>query len=516
MSISRTLIERVLELAKTSPDSTALAFRKEKLTYGELAEMAQAAAAYMAGLGVKRGDRVLYTAVSKPQTFVFYLAAQYLGAMAVPTDKVGTPEHELDLYRNAGAVLLLTTLKYTEHPKDAQILTQKDFLAECHKRLEAAAEGGAPVGAGIPYEYPGDEAISEILFTSGTTGRPKGVMLSYRAVLAILKNTKNGLQITADDVVLMPLPLHHSLALRVSRAVLYAGATLVLQNGFAFAKETENNLSSFGCTGFAAVPVSMELLRSQMQEQFYEIMGRFRFIEIGAGALTVEQRKRLSERLPNTRLTNTWGSSETGGVLFAVVHDVAGSEQRVSTLGKPVEGAKLEVLGDVYEDGVKPGADRDHPGRLALYGPMVMSGYYEMPEQTADALRDGWLVTNDLVYLDADGYVFMLGRSDDIINIGGEKLSPLEVENIASEYEGAGEYACIGIPDPEGLLGQVPVLYVGQCRSDYSAEELRKYLASRMERIKLPTRIIELDKLPRNRMEKLDRRAIAALAAQIS
>jgi long-chain acyl-CoA synthetase len=138
-----------------------------------------------------------------------------------------------------------------------------------------------------------------------------------------------------------------------------------------------------------------------------------------------------------------------------------------------------------------------------------------MPEQTADALRDGWLVTNDLVYLDADGYVFMLGRSDDIINIGGEKLSPLEVENIASEYEGAGEYACIGIPDPEGLLGQVPVLYVGQCRSDYSAEELRKYLASRMERIKLPARIIELDKLPRNRMEKLDRRAIAALAAQI-
>ena len=150
MSMSRTLIERVLELAQASPDSTALAFRKEKLTYGELAKLAQAAAAYMAELGVKRGDRVLYTAVSKPQTFVFYLAAQYLGAMAVPTDKVGTPEHELDLYRNAGAVLLLTTLKYTGHPEDAQILTQKDFLAECHKRLEAAAESGAPVGAGIP------------------------------------------------------------------------------------------------------------------------------------------------------------------------------------------------------------------------------------------------------------------------------------------------------------------------------------------------------------------------------
>ena len=109
----------------------------------------------------------------------------------------------------------------------------------------------------------------------------------------------------------------------------------------------------------------------------------------------------------------------------------------------------------------------------------------------------------------------MLGRSDDIINIGGEKLSPLEVENIASEYEGAGEYACIGIPDPEGLLGQVPVLFVGQCRESYSAEELRKYLASRLERIKLPAKIIELPVLPRNRMQKLDRKAIAAYAKEI-
>ncbi|MDO5702259.1 MAG: class I adenylate-forming enzyme family protein, partial [Lachnospiraceae bacterium] len=343
MENSRTLAERVLALGETCPDKLALAFRKDQLTYGGLSKMVRCAAGYMRELGVKGGDRVLYTAVSKPQTFIFYLACQFLGAAAVPTDRAGIPDNEISLYKDADASLLITALKHGSIPEECNAVTQKAFLEECSKRAEAGRYEEET------YVYAGGEAISDILFTSGTTGKPKGVMLSCRAVLSILKNTKNGLRVTSDDVVLMPLPLHHSLALRVSRAVLFAGATLVLQNGFVFAKETENNQASFGCTGFAAVPVSMELLRSQMQDQFYDIMGRFRFIEIGAGALTVEQRKRLAAKLPDTRITNTWGSSETGGVLFADVHEVVKSEERVSTLGRPIEGAEIAILGDVYD-----------------------------------------------------------------------------------------------------------------------------------------------------------------------
>ncbi len=503
MSSCGTLYERVRELAKSQPEKIALFFRKEQVSYQAFAERIGKAAAELRERGIRRGSRVLYTAVSKPDSFVLYLAIQSIGAVAVPTDKAGTAEHEAELLQSAGGALLITTLKWSEVPEALPVVTAKEFFA--------AAKERAPED--LPPVHPEEEDPADILFTSGTTGKPKGVILSFRAVLEILTNTMKGVGIRPEDVVLMPLPLHHSLALRISRAVLFAGATLVLQNGFAFAKETENNLVSFHCTGMAAVPVSMELLRTQMQEHFYEIMGSFRFIEVGAGALSVEQRKRLDRMLPHTRITNTWGSSETGGVLFCVVHEVAGDEKRVSTLGRPIEGARVQVIGEPGEDGIRPGSDRDHPGRLALSGRMVMSGYWDNPEQTADALRDGTLVTNDLVYLDEDGYVFMLGRSDDIINIGGEKLSPLEVENIASEYEGAGEYACIGVPDPNGILGQVPVLYVGKCTPAYSAEDLRVYLASRLERIKLPARIIELESLPRNRMQKLDRRAIAALAA---
>ena len=513
-----TLVNCVLELSESQPEKTALIFRKEKLSYGEFGRRIRTAAALLAKRGVKRGDRVLYTAMSKMETFVFLLGIQYLGATAVPTDKIGKAEHELSLYDDAEAALLLTALKIKDIPSGKQIVTQKEFLTELKE-----AENTVDVP---PYEFPDKEDYAEILFTSGTTGKPKGVILSFRAVWDILNNTKNGIGIRGDDVVLMPLPLHHSLALRVCRATLVAGGTLVLQNGFAFAKETEQNQLTHACTGMVAVPVSMELLRGQMQEHFYEIMGRFRFIEVGSGALSVEQRKRLSRMLPDTQITNTWGSSETGGVMFTYVHDVAENEERVSTLGLPIAGAEVMFLAngadsdaqlhETAEASCKAersliGRNRDNPGRLAIRGDMVMSGYYGRPDETADALRDGWLVTNDLCYSDEEGYLFMLGRSDDIINIGGEKLSPLEVENIASEYEGAGEYACIGVPDPDGILGHVPVLFVGKCREDYSAVELRKYLATRLERIKIPARIIEVEELPRNRMQKLDRRAIAAL-----
>ena len=329
-----TLVEKLLGYGEQIPSKTAVAFRKEQLTYGDLSLKIRQTAAALKELGIGRGDRVLFTAVSKPSTFVLYMGVQYLGGIAVFTDKAGTWENAVSIYEDAEASLFLTTMKQQAVPDGMKVLSQKDFFARAEE-MTAFPE----------FEEPEGEAVAEILFTTGTTGKPKGVMLSFRAVMNILKNTMRGVGIRPEDIVLMPLPLHHSFALRVSRAALYAGGTVVLQNGFAFAKETENNLDQFGCTGIAAVPVSMELLRTQMQEHFYEIMSRFRFIEVGAGALTEEQRKRLSAHLPGVQITNTWGSSETGGVIFTYVHDVASDERRVTTLGKPIDGASIRVIG---------------------------------------------------------------------------------------------------------------------------------------------------------------------------
>lgn len=489
-----TLIRRVFELAGSQPDKTAVVFKKDSLTYRMLADKIRAAGASLAGMGVNRGDRVLFTALSKPEMVVAYLGIQYIGAVAVFVDKNSSPENSAAVYADAQAALFLTDKPMKDCAGQMKLASLKQLYA-------------AEMPATIPeYTIPGQEDVAELLFTTGTTGKPKGVILSYKAVYHILSNTIEGIGITPQERLLLPLPLNHSFALRVLRALLYVGATVVLQNGFAFAKEVELNQEAFGCTAFAAVPASMELLRGQMQDEFARIMGKFRYIEIGAGSLTIEQRKRLAKQLPDTTIINTWGSSESGGALFVNVSAVASHEKQVGATGKPLPGITVRVLdenGNPMEQ-----SDAEHPGRMALKGDMIMSGYWRRDELTAETLKDGWLVTSDMVYTDADGYVYMLGRADDIINVGGEKVSPIEVENIAGEYEQIRECACIGVNDPNGVLGQVPVLFVVTKDAEFSEAGMQTFLAARMERYKLPQHYIVLPELPRNRMGKIDRKEL--------
>lgn len=140
-----------------------------------------------------------------------------------------------------------------------------------------------------------------------------------------------------------------------------------------------------------------------------------------------------------------------------------------------------------------------------------MSGYYKMPELTTETVRDGWLLTNDIVYLDEDGYVYILGRADDMINTGGEKVSPIEVEHVALEYPGVGECACIGVEDPAGISGQIPVLYLTVRQADFDKKCFCKYLSKQLENYKMPKHCMILEEIPRNSMKKIDRKKLREL-----
>lgn len=495
-----TLVQRILELARTKPDAVAVAFKKEKLTYARLAEKIQTIGTELKKRDIQVGDRILFSAVSKPEMVAVYLGIQYAGAIAVFIDKNSTAENAAAVYEDAGASLFLTDKPMKER-------NGKDWGEHCRvasmKQLYAAP---APEKF-ADYVMPGPEDMAELLFTTGTTGKPKGVILTYKAVYHILSNTIQGIGIREDERLLLPLPLNHSFALRVLRATLYQGAMVVLQNGFAFAKEVENNQTAFDCTAMVAVPASMEILRGQMQDQFVPVMSKFRYIEVGAGSLTIAQRKRLTAELPHTTIYNTWGSSESGGALFTNVTEVSSHPEQIGAVGKPLPNVEVRVLD---EEGNLIQSDREHPGRMALKGDMQMAGYWNRPELTAETLKDGWLLTSDMVYTDPDGYVYMLGRADDIINVGGEKVSPVEVENIACQYEFVKECACIGVADPNEVLGQVPVLYLA-VSTGFTESGLQSYLAEKMERYKLPQHYVVVEALPRNRMGKIDRKAIRKL-----
>ncbi len=500
-----TLVNRVFALAKSRPDKLALAFKKEQLTYRELALKILGISEYLKAEGTRAGDRVCFSALSKPEMVATYLGISLCGGVSVFLDKNSTIENMLLVCEEADAKLLLINKKIKTAEESAAYCVRS--LSEAYKAADEYAEKALEAKGEKAWEYelPAEDTLSEILFTTGTTGKPKGVMLSYKSVYHILQNTMEGIQIDSDAVVLLPLPLNHSFALRVLRAVLYAGASLILQNGFTFAKEVENNIETYHCTGMACVPTSYEVMKSQMQDMLVPVLSKLSYMEFGAGSLTIRQRKEIVDLMPHLQLYNTWGSSESGGAIFCNVTEAVKDPVKVASLGRPLSG-KVEVK-IMDPEGNTIESDKDHPGRMAIKGDMKMLGYWKNPEATTKTIVDDWLVTGDMAYQDEEGNVYMLGRADDIINVGGEKVSPIEVENIACQYEFVKECACIGVEDPDGMLGQIPLLYV-VTKPGYTEEGLHKFIAARAERYKLPQRYVLLEELPRNRMQKLDRKAL--------
>ena len=486
-----TLVEAVRRHAAEQPDKPALHFRDKSLTYRQLWRQVSLLGGYLQSLGVEPGDRIMLTGASRPEYVVSLLAVQLAGGVTVPVDRNPKPATLSYIRQLTGAKLYLSTLK--KGPEGLRLIPYAEALAAAEE-LDSEA---TPVSAD-------PDRLTELLFTTGTTGTPKGASHTLRCLAANMENTRSGIGIRGDDIILLPLPLNHSFGMRVLRAYLLAGGTVVLQNGFGFARETELNIQQFHCTAMACVPSSMDLMLRQMEDRAGRIFGQLRYIEFGAGALSVQRRKELTALLPNTELFNVWGSSETGGCLFLHVNR---QPEKITSAGRPLEGIEVRLLSQ--EDGTPlEGRGPDVVGKLSLRGQMQMVGYYGKPELTAAALRDGWLVTNDLVWRDADGFVYMLGRADDIINVGGEKASPVEIENQASQCPGVAECACIGVADTEGVLGEIPALYIVPERSPFDPAAVVKFLTPLLEGYKLPKKFVLVDALPRNAMGKLDRKAL--------
>lgn len=496
----RTIVEAVLDHAKSSPDKLAVCFKDQKLTYRELASRVKAFARMLHEReGIGSGDVVMASALSKPEYVVAHLAVQYLGAAIVPIDKTSLEDTIAKMYHFVEPRLILTDSKVSDDS------IKKASLKEWYRDVEALAGGEDD---GFPYSVPDMDGLAEIIFTTGTTGEPKGAMMSYRNILAGTIHTRDGVCRDGDSVELLPLPLNHSFGLRVMRTILYIGATIVLQNGFTFPKELEKNMGDYRCTGISIVPASIERLYRNLGDRFADVFGKFQYIEVGAGSLGIGMKKHLLSAIPQVRLYNVWGSSETGGAIFL---DVTGHPEHMGSLGIPSKDIDIAMIG---QDG-KPIEARsaETAGRLAMRGDMQMRGYYKRPDLTAAAIVDGYLWTGDLAYQTEDGFIYMIGRADDIINVGGEKVSPVEVENVAGLCEGVMECACVGIPDPEGVFGQIPVLLVVPEDTGFDEVAAGRFLAKRLEQYKLPKKYVLVDHLPRNKMQKVDRKRLREMAS---
>jgi long-chain acyl-CoA synthetase len=484
-----TVAEALCRQAAGRPTQVAIvaADQSSSLTYGELWERSLAVADYFRAHGVQRGDRVLLSAESAPEFAAAYFGTHLCGAIAVPTDST-MPEPKL------------RALAARIEPK--VVVGNAAALAACATaRAGLALEGLRGLRAATQHQdtLPAERDTADLLFTSGTTGRAKGVVLTQRNLAAAAGHINQVIGNGGDDREVVPLPLNHSFGLMRLRCNVLVGGTLVLCRGFRMPGEIFAALDAHAATGLVGVPAGFSLLLRFGQDGLGKLADRLRYIEIGSAAMPISHKQALMDLLPRTRLFMHYGLTEASRSAFI---EFQRDRAKLDTIGKPSPGVQMSMRD---EQGREVAAGE--PGMLWISGDSVSHGYWDDPELTSRMFSDGWVCSGDLASLDADGFVRLHGRRDDMINAGGYNVAPDEVERALCEHPTIEDAACVAMADPRGISGQVirafVVLRKGQRAP--TPRELSNWLGERLEHYRIPARYDWITAIPRTASGKIQR-----------
>ena len=465
-----TIVGAILERAARQPERAALVCGEERLDYGVLARRIETAAAELKRRGVLPGDRVILSASSSPDFAVHYFACHAIGALAVPVEAKIAP----------------ATLSRIADSTRPRLL-----------RLDGGFSDGT-VAALADTELPEDAA--DILFTGGTTGGPKGVLQTHRNLLAFARARNAAVGHGEDDRLALPVPLSHGFGLGRLRAAMLGGSCVILIDGFL---EPERILESFArerANALCCVPSGFSVLFQRTGDALGAHADRLQYLETATAPLPDEHRRRLLRLLPRARLYNAYGITETTSSIAFL--DLRGAPDAPGCVGRPVPGVEVRVVGEDGRD-LPPG----ETGRILIRGAGVTPGYWRDPERTRAAFVDGWYAPNDLGRWDAEGRLYLAGRREALINVGGLKVAPSEVEEALKAHPALADCACVGVDDPRGVSGEaVKALLVaapGAARPD--PEQLVEFLRGTLETYKIPAVFEWVASLPRTAVGKLQR-----------
>ena len=470
--------------ARRTPHQIAVITGNVEISYGELWPQITVAAAWYLDNGVRSGDTVLISTDSRDPFFTAaYFGAHLARAIAVPIGFRASPDEIEQRIRSV----------------ESQLALIGDRLSELQSLL---TDSTGSVHRSRDFVTPTLSDVAEIMFTTGSTGESKGVTLSHGNIAASAELIRSFVGNTEDDIEVVTVPLTHSFGLGRLRSTMLAGGTIVFVPGLTFPQLTIRALRDHVATGLACVPAGICLLVAQYEESLVALANQLKYLEMGSAPLSIQDKNKLCRLLPDTRLCMHYGLTEASRSTFLEFH---ADRDHLDSVGKPSPGVEVRIFSQS-----EPSVPAEQMGLIHVRAATVMQGYWKDEKRTRKVLdRDsGWLNSGDLGYLDANGYVYLAGRADDQINTGGVKILPEDVERYANEFGGVQECGCIGIPDPEGLLGEVPLLFVVSGNTPLDSREFSSYLRKRFGQ-EMPRFVIRsIDELPRTDSGKLLRREL--------
>jgi malonyl-CoA/methylmalonyl-CoA synthetase len=461
---------------------------KTILTFADLEARTGQLAARLRDLGGKPGDRIVVQVEKSPENVLLYLAALRAGLVYVPLNTAYTSSELAYFLENAEPAVVVC------RPADEE---QVRSLMPSGRLVTLGEDSSGTLLDDVPTEVlpiePRDASdLAAILYTSGTTGRSKGAMLTHANLLSNAETLKDLWGWSSDDVLIQILPIYHVHGLFVAlHGALLAGATVLFHRGF----DPAQVIADFAkATLLMGVPTHYTRLTSA-PELTREACARMRLFISGSAPLLAEAHERFEEKT-GQRILERYGMTETGMITS---NPYLGGERVAGTVGYALPGVEVRIDGDSAG-----------PGVLEVRGPNVFAGYWRMPEKTKEEFRDGgWFITGDVATMAADGRITLVGRAKDLIIAGGLNIYPKEIEEAIDALPGVEESAVIGVPHPDMGEGVVAVI-VAKKRAEISEAGVMAALSDQLARFKQPRRVLIVDALPRNAMGKVQKAALRA------
>jgi long-chain acyl-CoA synthetase len=502
--------QMLAQTAAQNPDKTAIIFHDQRTSYRDFDERANQVANGLIQLGIQPGDRVALYIHNLPIFMEAYYGILRTGASVVPLNvlyKAGEVEYIL---KDSDAMAILTFAPFAPVALAAAANAPelRHVIVAAPEAIPGAtlwrdAFGSSP--ATVPQVAVQDEDVAVICYTSGTTGHPKGAMLTHHNLIANLNQCAAIERISTrpDDIVWLALPLFHIYAMNVAmNLAVKNGATVDLVERFDLTGSLDE-LQKNRCTVLYGAPPMFVGWAQVPTLKDYDLSS-VRYIASGAAALPVRIMQ-LFEGLAGVPISEGYGLTEASPV---VTSNAAGPVTKPGTVGPAIPGCEVRIVDPSGNE-----AARGELGEVIVRGPNVMKGYWKQPQATAETLRDGWLHTGDLGTMDEDGYVSIADRIKDMINVSGFNVYPREVEETLFKHPAVADAAVVQYPDP--YQGESVMAYV-VLKQDASAteQEIIDYCREQLAVFKCPRKVVFRDTLPKNNTGKVLRRELREQAAQ--
>ena len=504
----------IFDAASRSPDAEALVYGEQRLSYAELAASVRQGAARLLGSGIGAGERVAVYLEKRVEAVAAMFGAAAAGAVLVPVNPLLKAEQVAYILADCNVRVLVTSA--------ARLKALAPLLAGCPDLRTVLVTGSAPMprrpacrcwrgttlpAEGVPAHRRIDGDVAAILYTSGSTGKPKGVVLSHRNMVAGATSVAGYLALTPADRILAVLPLSFDYGLSQLTSAFHAGASVVLINHL-FARDILTAVARERITGLAAVPP----LWHQLAQLAWPHDSTLRYLTNSGGAMPAPAVAALRAALPRAQLFLMYGLTEAFRSTYLPPSEL---ERRPGSMGRAIPNAEVMV---VRPDG---SACAPHePGELVHRGALVSLGYWNDPAKTAERFRPApgqdpalpltemavW--SGDTVYRDDDGFLYFVGRSDDMIKVSGYRISPTEIEEVAHASGLVAEAAAFGVPHPQ--LGQAVVLLaIGHGGEALAAPALLAECQRRLPAYMVPAHVeLREGQFPRNPNGKIDRKLL--------